>query len=189
MALILSLLTNLSEIIYSPIADEIIEKLDSPNNIYNNEFMRKITSDPTWCWAEQEAFYHTFGVFFNLKDDFITADIYGGGRRIESSVKISSNQILIDEYPEKYFKKLDRHKLVLCGAKYSDTISFMIENASSFLDYKLLHLVADKLYAFDDVFIHSLIYDGKSASSYLGEFGHDASKFDVKIGVPPQIRA
>ena len=181
MALILSLQANLSEIVYSPIPDEIIEKLDSPNNIYDDEFMRQITSDPTWCWAEQEAFYHTFGVFLNLKDGFILADIYGDGRRIESSVKISSDQIFIDEYPERSFQKSDRHRLVLCGAKYSDTISFIIENASSFLDYKLLHLVADKLYAFDDVFIHGLIYDGKSASSYLGEFGHDKSTFDVQI--------
>jgi hypothetical protein len=181
MALILSLQANLSEIVYSPIPDVIIEKLDSPNNIYDDEFMQKITSNQTWCWAEQEAFYHTFGVFFNLKDDFILADIYGGGRRIESSVKISSDQIFIDEYPEKSFRKLDRHELVLCGAKYSDTISFIIENASSSLDYKLLHLVADKLHDFDEMFIHSLIYDGKSGSSYLGEFGHDTSKFDVKV--------
>ena len=187
MPLILSLQANLSEILYSPMSEEVIEKLDSPNSIYNDEFMRKITSDQTWNWTEQDAYYHEFGVFYNLKNDSILADIYGGGRRIESSVQIFRDQIFVDEYPEKSFGKLARHKLVLCGATYSDTISFVIENSSSFLDYKLLYLVADRLYAFDDVFIHGLIYNDKRASSYLGEFGHDASKFDVKIIETPPI--
>jgi len=58
--------------------------------------MCKITADPTWNWIEQDAFYHTFGVFFSMEDDSILADIYGDGRCIESNIKIPNDQIFIN---------------------------------------------------------------------------------------------